>query len=81
MARITVPRLHLAGGAEAVPEHLERALEVRMVGVLDRLDLVLARLALDHLHHVLRVEVLEAEADVGAERHDPRRTIRVHGGR
>jgi hypothetical protein len=41
-----------------------------MIGVLDRLDLVLARLALDHLDHVLGVEVLEAEANVGAEAHN-----------
>ena len=38
--------------------------------MLDRLDLVLARLALDHLDHVLRVEILQAEADVGAEAHE-----------
>jgi hypothetical protein len=59
--------LHLARRAEDVPQHAEGPLELGVVGVLDRLDLVLARLALDHLHHVLRVEVLQAEADAGAE--------------
>ena len=69
--------LHLAGRAEGVPEDLERALEVRVIGVLDRLDLVLPRLALDHLDHVLGVEVLEAQADVGAEAHRSPRGARV----
>ena len=37
--------------------------------MLDRLELVAPGLALDHLDDVLLVEVLEAEADAGAEGH------------
>jgi glycine/D-amino acid oxidase-like deaminating enzyme len=40
-----------------------------MVGVLDRFDLVSSGLAFDHLDDVLGVEILQAEADMSAERH------------
>ena len=62
-------RLHLALRTERVPEDLVGAREVRMVGMLDRVELVAPRLALDHLHDVLLVEVFEAESDAGSEGH------------
>ena len=69
--------LHLALRPERVPEDLVGAREVGMVGMLDRVQLVAPRLALDHLDDVLLVEILQAEADARAERHGGSPVVRM----
>jgi hypothetical protein len=41
-----------------------------MVRMLDRMELVTPRLALDHLHDVLLIEVFETQADARSESHE-----------
>src|SRR5262249_27548194 len=73
--------LHLARRAEALPEHSVGALEVGVGRVLDRLELVAPGLALDHLHDILLVEILQAEAAARAlGRHRGSRMLRHAAG-
>jgi hypothetical protein len=65
--------LHLAVGAEGVPEELVSLREVFVIGVEDRPEFDGARLALDHLHDVLVEEVAEAQPYAfGLRRHSVR---------